>query len=324
MTHGWGSLVFPLYGNGGIGKVLMRIKRLLALTVLSGGLLAAAAAPTVNKDDDLSQLNTELTDDGKLYGNTVPSEKAEMSLGSRSSDVVWDVRVKKGDLVKPGMVLAVEDTREEEAELKTTELMANSAVAVRAAEVTTKQKELEVKRMAGKEKVFTQYELDKAQYDFDLAVLDVEKAKVEQTRYQYQAEQLRTQIERKRLVSRIGGIVREVNIEKGGVIDPQKPAIVVINNSPLWVDVHLPIETSLALLRMQKAQPDKKMEFGVLYPGAKTPIAAKVIFIDPKADPAGHSQLVTLELGNEEQLPAGLKVQVIPPQLDKVAEAKVK
>ncbi|HEV8378793.1 MAG TPA: HlyD family efflux transporter periplasmic adaptor subunit [Tepidisphaeraceae bacterium] len=303
----------------------MRIKRLLALTVLSGGLLAAAGAPTASKNDnDLSSINTEAADDGKLSGNTVPSEKAEMTLGSRSSDVVWDVKVKKGDIVKPGQVLAVEDTREEEAELKTTELMANSEVAVRAAQVTQKQKELEVKRMAGKENVFTQYELDKAQYELDLATLDIEKAQVEQTRYKYQAEQLRTQIERKKLVSRIGGIVRDINIEKGGVVDPQKPAIVVINNDPLWVDVHVPIDMSLALLRMQKAQPDKKLEFGVLYKGAKAPIPAKVIFIDPQADYAGKTQKMTLEIKNDEQLPAGIEVQVIPPALDKVAEAKVK
>jgi len=176
----------------------MRIKRLLALVVLSGGLLAAAAAPTENKTNtDLSALDSQFTDDGKLYGNTVPSEKAEMTLGSRSSDVVWDVKVKKGDVVKPGQILAIEDIREEEAELKTTELMANSDVAVRAATVARDQKDLEVKRMAGKEKVFTQYEIDKAKLDLDLSELDIAKATVEQTRYQYQAEQLRTQIERK-------------------------------------------------------------------------------------------------------------------------------
>ena len=304
----------------------MRIKRLLALTILSGGLLAAANLRDASgqENDPAAGRRSQITDDRELYGKTVPSEKADMSLGSRSSDVVWDVRVKKGDIVKPGQVLAVEDTREEEAELKTTQLMADSEVAVRAAEVTQRQKELEVKRMKGNDKIFTQIELDKARLDLDLAQLDIEKAQLEQAKLKSQVEQLKTQIERKRLVSRIGGVVREINIEKGAVVDPQKPAIVVINNSPLWVEVHLPIETSLALLRMQKAQPDKKLEFGVVYAGAKTPIPAKVIFIDPNADTAGSSQLVTLELENAEQLPAGIKVQVIPPQMDKVAEAKVK
>jgi len=304
----------------------MRIKRLLALTVLSGGLLAAANLRDASgqENDPGAALRLQMADDGKLYGKTVPSEKADMSLGSRSSDVVWDVLVKKGDVVKPGQVLAVEDTREEEAELKTTQLMADSPVAVRAATASRDQKELEVTRMKGKDKVFTQYELDKARLDLELAEWDIAKAQLEQDKFKSQVDQLKTQIERKRLVSRIGGIVREINIEKGAVVDPQKPAIIVVNNSPLWVEVHLPIETSLALTRMQKTQPDKKLEFGVLYTGAKAPIPAKVIFVDPNADAAGSSQLVTLELDNAEQLPAGIKVQVIPPQLDKVAEAKVK
>src|SRR5438128_2969214 len=303
----------------------MRIKRIIALMVLSGGLLAAAGLPNATKEqNDPVRPSAQQADNGMLDGNTVPSEKAEMTLGSRSSDVVWEVKVKKGDVVKPGDLLAVEDSREEEAELRTTELMANSEVAVRAAEVTQRQKDLEVQRMAGKEKVFTQYEVDKAKLDLDLAQLDIEKAQVEQQRYKLQADQLRTQIERKRLISRIGGVVREVNIEKGSVVDPQKPAIVVVNNSPLWVDVPLPVGMSLALMQQQRTQPDKKIEFGVLYPGAKNPIPARLIFFDPIADPVSGTQLVTLEMKNEEQLPAGLTVKVIPPQLDKVAEAKVK
>jgi multidrug efflux pump subunit AcrA (membrane-fusion protein) len=300
----------------------MRIQRLIAAIILSGGLLAAAAPTTTQEDNGLPALGQDLKSDGALWGNTKPSEKAEMSLGSRSSDVVMDVKVKKGDLVKPGDILAVEDTREEEAELKTTQLLADSEVAVRAAKVTQQQKELEVKRMSGKENVFTQYEVDKAKLELDLAQLDIEKAQLEQDRYKSQAKQLRTQIERKQLVSRISGVVREINIEKGAVVDPQKPAIVVINNTPLWVEVHVPIVTSLKLIELQQA--NKKLEFGVLLPGAKAPTPAKVIFCDPEADPAGDSQRWVLELPNTQQVPSGLRLQVIPPQLDKVAEAKVK
>jgi HlyD family secretion protein len=323
-TRGRGSLVFPFNGEMvAAGKAFMRIQRFLVLMVLSCGLLGMADAQTVKNDElAIPQLGQELGDDGKLWGNTKPSEKAEMSVASRSSDVVLDVRVKKGDFVKPGQILAVEDIREEEAELRTTELLANSEVAVRAAEATAKQKELEVKRMTGKENVFTQYEVDKAKLDLDLAQLDIEKAQLDQAKFKSQAEQLRTQISRKQLVSRISGVVREINIEKGAVIDPQKPAIIVINNQPLWVEVHVPIEMSLRLIELQQA--NKKLDFGVMLPGAKKATPANVIFIDPEADPAGKSQRWVLEMPNNQQVPSGLRLQVIPPQLDKVAEAKVK
>jgi len=276
-----------------------------------------ADAQTVNKDD-----NAVPNPGGELFGHTKPCEKADMSLGSRSSDVVLDVKVKRGDVVKPGQVLAVEDAREEEAELKTTELMANSEVAVRAAGTTRDQKKLEVGRMTGKENVFNGYEVEKAKLELDLAELDIEKALLEQARYKSQAEQLRTQIARKQLISRIGGVVREINIEKGAVVDPQKPAIVVINNSPLWVEVNVPIELSLKLIELQQA--NKKLEFGVMLPGAKDPTPARVIFVDPEADPAGDSQRWVLEFPNTQQVPSGIRLPVIPPQLDKVADAKVK
>jgi multidrug efflux pump subunit AcrA (membrane-fusion protein) len=301
----------------------MRIQRSLILLLLCGGLLAAADAPTVKTDESASLPDLDRMNDGKLWGNTKPSERAEMSLASRSSDVVLDVKVKKGDVVKPGQVLAVLDTREEEAELKTTELMANSEVAILAAEVTVRQKDLEVRRMAdAKGNVFTQLEIDKAKLDLDLAQLDIEKAQVDQQRYKYQAEQLRTQISRKQLVSRINGVVREINIEKGAVVDPQKPAIIVVNNTPLWVEVKMPIEMSLRLIEMNLAH--KKLDFGVMLPGAKTATPANVIFIDPEADPAGRSQRWVLELPNSQQVASGIRVQVIPPQMEKVADAKVK
>ena len=301
----------------------MRIQRFLVLAMLCSGLLAVADAQTVKKDEDtFSEREQDLSDGGKLWGNTKPCEKAEMSLASRSSDVVLDIKVKKGDLVKPGQVLAVGDTREEEAELKTTELLANSEVAVRAAEATMKQKELEVKRMTGKENVFTTYEVEKAKLDLDLAHLDMEKAALDQAKLKSQVDQLKTQIERKKLVSRISGVVQEINIEKGAVVDPQKPAIIVINNTPLWVEVHVPIEMSLKLHELQQA--NKKLEFGVMLPGAKQATPANVIFIDPEASPAGKSQRWVLEMPNAQQVPSGLRLQVIPPRLDKVAEAKVK
>jgi len=299
--------------------VLMRIKRLFTYAVVSAGTLAMAGLPRMSRGEDAQPAAQG------ILGKTAPCEEAQMTLSSRSSDVVWDVKVKKGDVIKPGQILAVLDTREEDAELKTTQLMADSEVAIRAAQATRRQKELEVKRKSGdKTGAFSKFEKEQAELELELADWDIQKAELEQAKLKSQADTLRTQIERKKLVSRIGGIVREVNIEKGGVVDPQKPAIVVVNNSPLWVEVHLPVDVSLALGRSLRNEPNKKLEFGVLYAGAKTPIPAKPIFLDPKGDPAGDSVAWTLEIENQEQLPAGIKVTVIPPQLDKVAEAKVK
>jgi multidrug efflux pump subunit AcrA (membrane-fusion protein) len=303
----------------GIGKARMRFNRFLVSMVTAAGLIAVAGSSLMaGQDDGRAAAKTE------LFGNTVPSEKAEMTLSSRTSDVVLDIKVKRGDIIKPGQVLAIGDVREEEAELKGAELLANSSAAIDAAKVTRDHRELKVQRMAKGGTNFSDFERREAQLDLDLAELEITAKQLEQERAKAQVDVLRARIASKQIVSRIGGIVREINIEKGGVIDPQKPAFVIVNNNPLWVDVPLPVRTSLELARIQRSQPDKKIEFGILYPGAAKPIPAKVIYFDPVADPVGHSQLVTLEVPNPDQLPAGLQVQVIVPDLEKVAEANVK
>src|SRR5687768_5587642 len=98
----------------------MRTKHLL-LGMLSVAMALGALNSARGQDQDKPSVEA-----GKLFGNTLPSEKAEMTLSSRTSDVVLEIRVKKGDLVKPGDVLAVADIREEQAELKRAKLIANS------------------------------------------------------------------------------------------------------------------------------------------------------------------------------------------------------
>src|SRR4051812_18302791 len=116
----------------------MRIKSLFAYAVCLGA-LALAGLPRVASAADAAPAEG-------IIGKTAPCEEAQMTLSSRSSDVVWDVKVKKGDVVKPGQVLALLDTREEEAELRTNDLLAKSDVAIRAAKATRAQKDLDVKR----------------------------------------------------------------------------------------------------------------------------------------------------------------------------------
>jgi multidrug efflux pump subunit AcrA (membrane-fusion protein) len=299
----------------------MRSKRVLA-AVVAALLMAAICIPAVGGQDAGAGAGAKAQAGGAgtLFGTTAPSEKAEMTLSSRTSDVVFDIMVKRGDVVKPGQVLASGDIREEEAEMRGIALVANSEVAIRAAEVTREHRFNKLKRMDGGGNNFSEFERLEAKLDLDLAELEIDKAKLEQDRAKEQMKALQARIAGKQLVSRIGGIVKEINIEKGGVIDPQKPAMVIVNNTPLWVNVPLPVETSLTLMKLQRA--NKNVEFGVLYPGAQKPVSARVIYFSPEAE-AGI-QNVTLELPNDEQLPAGLQVEIIVPNMEKVAEGKVK
>ena len=252
-------------------------------------------------------------------GITRPSERRQLSL--KVMDVIWDVKVKPGDAVKVGQVLLTEDTREEEINLKIITIEAEAEAPVRAAEVsvaaakvTLANKEVEFKRVEDmfSKKVATPTEYDKAKLDVDLARLDIEKAtcdlkakKVENDQRKEQQKRQAVTIDRMQITCPIDGIVEDVLLKKGEVVDPQKPVIIVVKNDPLWVEVYLPTTLSLKLKVGQ--------ELTVKYDLEDKALSAKVIYLSPVADPGAGVQLVRLELPNPEGKPAGLQVTVNPP-----------
>ena len=90
--------------------------------------------------------------------------------------------------------------------------------------------------------------------------------------------------------------------------DPQRPegSVVVVQNDPLKVRVHLPTWQS-ALLK-----PGDTLQ--VRYPDSLDLMEAKIVFIDPLADAASGRQLLRLELANPSGKASGFKVFIKLPQ----------
>ncbi|MGA2496492.1 MAG: efflux RND transporter periplasmic adaptor subunit [Tepidisphaeraceae bacterium] len=254
-----------------------------------------------------------------LPGITRPSERQQLSL--KGMDVIWEVKVKRGDVVKAGDLLLTEDLREEAINLQIITVEAESEavvkgaeVAVEAAIVTLANKEVEFKRVEDmfNKKVATPSEYDKARLDVDIARLeiskarwDLEKAKYENAQKKLQVKRQTAVIERMKMLSPIDGIIEDVILKKGEVVDPQKPVIIVVKNDPLWVEVYMPTNVSLKLKAGQ--------ELPVKYDIEDKARMAKVNFLSPVADAGAGMQLVALELPNPEGKPAGLQVTVYPP-----------
>jgi HlyD family secretion protein len=236
-------------------------------------------------------------------GHTYPSGRSEHTL--KIPDIVLEVKVKEGDVVKAGDVLAIEDCREEEIKLQIIKAEAESNAAVNAATATLGQKKVEVGRFehlfaAGQ--AASTWEVEKAKLEVLLAEADLEKARLQKKQAQLQAKQQEELIEEMRLTSKIDGIVEKLYIHPGEVVDPQKPAVTVVNNDPLWVEFR---PFSNVALRLQLGQ-----ELGVYYGGEPQAKKAKVIFLSPVVDRPSDRRLVRLELANPEGRPSGLKVEV--------------
>ena len=260
---------------------------------------------------------------GRYRGNTRPIEEGKLSL--RILGVVRDIPVKEGQRIQKDTELLVQDDRAEQARLKLLELEAKSDVKIRAAETTRDNKLIDLKRQEDLHKTgdASKQELEKAQLDFKLSEYEIEQAKLEQQLKGLQAEEQKTSIEMMRVVSPIDGIVMEMNIKKGEVVDPQKPAITVVNIDRLKVDVFLPmlptIKMEQELRQKQKADPNAVQELEVVFPGSDKTVKGKVIYFSPMVDAGAGRRKVTLEVPNPDLLPAGMPVKVVLPEELRVA-----
>jgi len=254
----------------------------------------------------------------ELYdGNTVPSDRRQLAL--KMSDVVKEVNVKPGDVVKAGDVLLVLDDREEQLNLQIIRLEAESDVAVRAAETTRDYKKVELARVQDmyRKQVATQQELDKARLDAELAELEIGKAQVEHGQRQIQARRQETVLDRMRIVCPPDidrAVVQEVSIRRGELLEvgTGKSAITIVKNDPLWVQVWLPIPVALGLKR-QEERTGQKPRLKVIYPDTGESREATIIYYDPVADAASGTQRIRLEMANPENRPSGLPVKVEVP-----------
>jgi RND family efflux transporter MFP subunit len=281
------------------------VMNLLLPAGVVGVLACLAAAPGDNAAKPLlptKEMNAAAAP-GAFPGITKPSERRQMSL--RISNVIREVKVKPGDRVKVGQILIIEDTSEEESNRDIARLEAESEVAVRAAEITRDIKRTDARRVANmlKEKVATQQEWEKADLEAKLAEWDIKKAEQERAKWALQAKGKDCSLANMRMVSPIDGIVEDVLLKEGEVVDPQKPAIIVVKNDPLWVEVYLPT----SVVRDLK----EKQALSVRYTGEAATQQAAVILCSPVADAASDMQLVRLEMPNPTNRYSGLRVEVL-------------
>lgn len=244
-------------------------------------------------------------------GTTIPSKEVELAFNTPG--LIDEVKVKDGDLIKKGDLLATQDTAVEEAALAREEFLLKSNVQARAAEAQRDLAKVNLERAerllksggAGFGGAGSQSEYDQAKVEHTIAILKVELAAEETEAKRLDLVKLRKQIERMRIVSPIDGYVRKVEAAEGEVSDPQKPSIIVVTNNPLKVETKIPTRIANTLKLGQTLQ--------VRYVDEQKWREAKITYFDPVADPSivgGGEQPIHLELANPENRRAGQQVAV--------------
>jgi RND family efflux transporter MFP subunit len=235
--------------------------------------------------------------------------------------VVMKVDVKEGDVVKAGQVLAVQDDREEQAKLQLIQGELDSALLQIDASVADK--ELKQVMLDRKEQLYdalikagkSNNELDEARVAVKIADIAVKFRKQEHAQKLLELGAQKVRLELKRLMSPINGVVAKIEVKAGEGTDITRPAMQIVQNDTLKVEVDIPSTKCKNL----KAGPNGDTLM-VRYMDEEKWMPAKVVFLTPYADPSSGTRKVRMEMANEGNREAGLPVYVKLP--DNLAKAQ--
>ena len=243
--------------------------------------------------------------DDAIIARTVPSHIAKPSF--MEVGIVKEWLVKPDDVVKKGQVLGTEDADLERLGLRTLSIQAKSTAAIEAATADrdARKIEFENKKKASLENATAESEVVEAQLEYQQKEAELRNAQMQHEKLLSDVDSQSGKIEKMKLLAPADGIVKEINIQEGEVVDPNKPdgAVTLVTNNPLWVEVKVPSAQALKLkvgdsgLVSYQNEPDNWLK-------------AKVIYLDPEVDAASDKETVRLELNNDRNKVSGLWVSV--------------
>jgi len=247
-------------------------------------------------------------------GITKPSE--QRGLNFNGPGVVAQVLVKEGDLVKKGQLLAKQDDRADQADLKTLEAkLASSDVEINAdqAQADEKKVEWDQKVKGFKKNVFSDLDVRQAELEYTIAIARKDMATKDKEEKQTEVDAQNVKLQLRELRATTDGIVQQINIHEGELAsnDPKAPVMSIVTNQPLYVEVYMPATVAKSFKPGQKLQ--------VRYTDEHTDkwTNAEIVLLNPVANAttATSSQSVRLQLENTEGMRAGMHVLVKLPEV---------
>ena len=272
----------------------------------NGAIFALATAILISGGSTL--FAAEKTTEELYPGVTRPSE--ERALSFSYPGIIKDVLAVEGKKVKSGDPLLRLDDRLDRNLLEQLEVDANSPLKVEYAEKSKDQKQVRLKRVLELQasNAASPLEVEEAQLNYELAITQLKLSMEESQTAKLKAAGQRIKVDLATRTSTINGIVQRINVKEGEYADPQqsqKPAVVVVQNDPLKVEVFVPVAVAMSLA-------DTK-ELEVAYNDDKKFAKAKITYFDPVADAGSGMRRVWLEMPNPENRESGLQVKVRVP-----------
>ena len=237
---------------------------------------------------------------------TNPSEDVTLSFVQAGS--IARINYRQGDLVKVGDVLVQQDDTVEQIRLAQLEAQSQDTSKVKAAELTLKQRGVDLERMKAAGASVTPTEVDYAELNLQIAELQLHVAEFEHEQAIKKYEEAKSQIERMRLKSPIDGRIEKIEIETGESVRALDNVVRVVRTDPLWIDADVDLAQTA------------KLKYGdtavVKFPAPnQITVDGMIIFIPSVADAASKTSKVRIQVPNKTNRPAGEQVEVVFPGL---------
>ncbi len=242
-------------------------------------------------------------------------------VGSPVANIVTDVDVDRGDIVRKGQVLAHIEASAEQAAVSYNQVKADSTAEIQAKQAVLDQKAGVLRRKIGlqKDHVGAAQDVDNAQADYNVAKQEVELAKLNHLMAGFELRRAQADLALRTIRSPIDGVVTQRSIGPGEFFHQDSVIVTIARVDPLNVETYLPVRYYKLI---------KVGDMASVYPS--DPVGgerkAKVTVVDSVFDAASGTYGVRLELPNaDHDLPGGLRCRVTfnvadPP--DPVANAR--
>ncbi|HVZ93330.1 MAG TPA: efflux RND transporter periplasmic adaptor subunit [Phycisphaerales bacterium] len=243
----------------------------------------------------------------------VADAKHDLALGFPVRGRVSEVLTEPGKAVKKGDLLIRLDDREGEAQIRMYTVRAESTLDIQAAEANWRLAQNEEKRAeeAVRQGGAGAFELERAQIETRRAHLAHELAKQRRDEAALQLEQAQAVHERYLLVAPIDGVVEQVNIAPGEMVDETKPVLRLVDITLLVIEAPATMSAAATLKPGMPAWALFREQSGErIGEAAQAPVQGKIVQVAEVADPGSERRRVRIEVANPLRHPAGSHVRV--------------
>jgi len=231
-----------------------------------------------------------------------------VAVAAADSGILADVKVKAGDMVKEGQLLASLDNRVLKASLTIAKAKSMAKAAIVAAKAKQRLHQQRLNRLLPllSKGLARQAEIDDTRADLAVAKADLQAAKEQKYIESLSIGQIQAQMDRRKLKSPIAGVVTQVHKEVAEWVGGNEPAVITVARvNPLRLSLHIPTVTALSLQVKQALQ----VTFSALPELGQR--QAIIDFISPITDAGSDTVEVHLILENDAgELRSGLKCVV--------------